>query len=332
MSERCLVELAKHNNRARAFLRAATRSNRHTAGTPTSRADNFEPTSTTRRLQRAELAWRHHNKQHTTPFADWLEEHDPYLAWLRTTAPHLHTRRSSRGPRPSQVINTTLERSPVNTQKHKAFPSQLPCPRDNFDKDTDIICDGGAAIFCSPKPEHFIESTLKPTLQQLIGVDDIPHPAAMEGFAQICWADPKQKIIHRITTPGLLTKADHDGYALLSLPSLRDSDAVGSHTPSNLQVDEHPYLYTGNINSPSRIAYLRPIESGLLAITPLSPPRVKKALQLGYVLQDLTSSTLTNQTCEPPRAPRLLAKVEAAAGYARLLGGQRAGLGRLSRR
>ena len=204
MSERCLVEITKHNNRARAFLRAATRSNRHTAGTSTSRADNFEPTSTTRRLQRAELAWRQHNKQRSTAFftkppsisfADWLEEHDPYLAWLRTTAPHLHTRSSSRGPRPSQVINTTLERSPVNTRKHKAFPSQLPCPRDNFDKDTDIICDGGAAIFCSPKPEHFIESTLKPTLQQLIGVDDIPHPAAMEGFAQICWADPKQKIM-----------------------------------------------------------------------------------------------------------------------------------------
>ena len=75
-------------------------------------------------------------------------------------------------------------------------------------------------------------------MQQLIGVDDIPHPASMEGFAQFCWADPKQKIIHRATTPGLLTKADHGGYALLSLPALRDSDAIGSHTPSNVH-DDH---------------------------------------------------------------------------------------------
>ena len=61
VSERCLVEITKHNNRARAFLRAATRSKRHTAGTST---------STTLRLQRAELAWRQHNKQRSTAFSD----------------------------------------------------------------------------------------------------------------------------------------------------------------------------------------------------------------------------------------------------------------------
>ena len=161
VSERCLLDIDKHNSRARAFLKAATSSNRHAAGSNTSRADNLEPISTTRRLQRAELAWRTFNKQQSTSFSDWLEQYDPYLAWLRTTAPHLHIRRSSRGPRPSQVINSTLERSPINTQKHKAFPSQLPQPRDNFDKDSDLICDGGAGIFCSPlTPTPSSRSTL----------------------------------------------------------------------------------------------------------------------------------------------------------------------------
>ena len=201
-------------------------------------------------------------------FTAWLEDNDPYPAWLTTNKLGL-SHRSSRGPRPSQ-LRTIPTLSPFSTwdleTSTQAQPKVKPREDDDFNIRKDIIVDGGAGTFSSPHRKYFLPHTLRPTKVTLAGIDNQSRPADLEGIAQVCFPDSKQRIIWRITTPGVLTEtAMPDGYTLLSLSQLRASDGIGNITPSD--PDESPYLYTGSIHSPSRCAYIREVSEGLLSIT-----------------------------------------------------------------
>ena len=237
-------------------------------------------------------------------FTAWLEDNDPYLAWLTTNKLGL-SHRSSRGPRPSQ-LRTIPTLSPFSTwdleTSTQAQPKVKPREDDDFNIRKDIIVDGGAGTFSSPHRKYFLPHTLRPTKVTLAGIDNQSRPADLEGIAQVCFPDSKQRIIWRVTTPGVLTEtAMPDGYTLLSLSQLRASDGIGNITPSD--PDESPYLYTGSIHSPSRCAYIREVSEGLLSITPLSPRRIQAHLEAGYIIHDLTSqpaSVIEGQTrCQP---------------------------------
>ena len=225
-------------------------------------------------------------------FTAWLEENDPFLAWLTINRVGLSAR-SPRGPRPSQC-RTLPSLSPLSTwdldSNGSTSPKVTPKPGDDFDIARDVIVDGGAGIFSSPRRELFLAHTLRPTDVVLCGIDNEAKPADLEGIAQCCFLDAKQRIVWRITTPGVLTEdAIPGGYTLLSLSQLRANDGIGNNTPSNR--DELPFLYTGNVHEPSRCAYIREVSDGLISITPLSPRRVQKLIAEGLMHSSCTSSS-----------------------------------------
>ena len=98
-------------------------------------------------------------------FTAWLEDNDPYLAWLTTNKLGL-SHRSSRGPRPSQ-LRTIPTLSPFSTwdleTSTQAQPKVKPREDDDFNIRKDIIVDGGAGTFSSPHRKYFLSHTLRPT-------------------------------------------------------------------------------------------------------------------------------------------------------------------------
>ena len=109
-----------------------------------------------------------------------------------------------------------------------------------------VVVDSGCTFFITPHRHYFIESTIKPTTQTMRGVDGRPTTLLGEGIAVLNIQDPNDNIIYRIAVPALLSS---EGITLLSVEQLHQQDGVGYLRPND---DSDAYLFTGNVNNPSR--------------------------------------------------------------------------------
>ena len=107
-----------------------------------------------------------------------------------------------------------------------------------------IIVDSGCTYFVTPHKHYFLPNSLIPTTQTMVGVEGKPTPLLGEGIISITVMDKHERILHRITVPGLLSST---GSTLLSVEQIHRQDAVGYHRPTD---DTLPFLFTGNIRNP----------------------------------------------------------------------------------
>ena len=124
------------------------------------------------------------------------------------------------------------------------------------------------------------------------GVDGRPTTLLGEGIAVLNIQDPNDNIIYRIAVPALLSS---EGITLLSVEQLHQQDGVGYLRPND---DSDAYLFTGNVNNPSRKLPLKNGFNGLDYITPLTDKQVEKRLRDNCHLVDFTSSPPSDADCD----------------------------------
>ena len=225
----------------------------------------------------------------TDPFTQWLLERTPprqlaggKLERTRTTQAErmLHeglknraTASESRPTRPPNVTEVNYAAALLTAKEQDR-----------------AVLDGGCTIFMSPLRRHFIQHTLKPTLQRIMGVDGVPIRADAEGYAQVAFPDHHTKKICRATMQGLLTEKAHPtGLTLLSYPQWQREEGVGLKNPTN--PNQPAILHTGE--NESSVEFLVDYDQGGLLTVPLLDGNQVAALQQkGYILEDITSPPL----------------------------------------
>ena len=205
------------------------------------------------------------NPAKTEPFTQWLLERTPPR---KLAGGKLERNRTTQDER---MLQEALKNRATAYKSHPTRPPDVPevnyaAALLNAKEQDKAVIDGGCTIFMSPHRRHFIQHTLRPTLQRIIGVDGVPVRADAEGYAQVAFADHRTRKICRATMQGLLTEKAHpSGLTLISYPQWQREEGVGLKNPTD--PSEPAILHTGE--NESSVEFLVDYDQGGLLTVPL---------------------------------------------------------------